>query len=354
MAEEVFKPKRLTMKSTKQEMLQTYKEVLAELEAKQEVQLKPEIVLEEKKTQEAIEVTDSLSTDGIVQEITGVRLEVGKLLSEVSDRLEEEVNKYRQVKVAVKAKEKDLEEIYGIEKAALSLAALIDAQNQRRQETDAEIETMRSELTTEISALRAEWEDEKHSTVAQIKERDAADKKQREREKEEYKYAFEREQQLAREKFSDELARLEREVELRRDEMERDLVERERAIAETENELNVLRDRATAFPKELDKTVKETVADAVARVELEAQNREELLKKEFEGERNVLNTRIVGLEKSVKEQQQQLAKLTQQAEKAYVQVQDIAVKAIEGTSRAQVVAGMQQLSSEPARKDSSD
>jgi chromosome segregation ATPase len=297
-------------------------------------------------------VTDALSTEGIVREVSTLKLEIGRLLSQLSDRLEEEVSKYRQVQQAIEAKQQELQDIYEVEKSALSLAALIEAQHQKRQQTEAELAARKEELTREIETLRAEWGKEKKVHEAEIKERDTGEQKRREREKEEYLYAFQREQQLAREQFEDEKARLEREIAYRREQMERELADREKAIVEKETELSELRKQVSVFPKELQSAVSQAVREAVQRVESEAKNREELLKKEFDGERNVLNTRIEALEKTVAEQNEQIAKLSQQVEKAYSQVQDIAVKAIEGTSRSQSLTSLQQLITEQARKQS--
>jgi len=74
------------------------------------------------------------------------------------------------------------------------------------------------------------------------------------------------------------------------------------------------------------------------------------VKKEFMGERNVLTTRIESLEKIGKEQSEQIAKFSQQLEKAYQQVQDIAVKTIEGSSTIKSFANLQQWISEQTRK----
>ncbi|MBM4465744.1 MAG: hypothetical protein FJ014_09370 [Chloroflexi bacterium] len=347
-----FKPQRITMKNTKKEMLEAYNEVLQQLKEKRAAELKPKEEIEEKKIKEAVEVTDALSTEGIVQEVSTLKLEVGKLLSQLSDRLEEEVGKYRQVREAVEAKQKELQDIYEIEKSALSLAALIEAQHQKRQQTETELAARKEELTHEIETLRTEWEKEKKVHEAEIKARDADERKHREREKEEYLYTFQREQQLAREQFEDEKARLEREITYRREQMEKELAEREKAVVEKETELNELRKQASAFPKELESAVNKAVKEAVQRVESEAKNREDLLRKEFDGERNVLNTRIESLEKTVAEQNEHIAKLSQQVEKAYSQVQDIAVKAIEGPSRSQPLPDLQQLMAEQARKQS--
>jgi hypothetical protein len=345
-----FKPPRMTMKNTKREMLAAYNEVLQRLTEKSAAELKPVEEIKEKEEEQAVAVADTLTTEGIVQDISALKLETGKLLSQVSDRLEEEVHKYRQVKRAVEVRESQLQEIYEIEKSALSLAALIEAQHQKRQEIETELAARKEQLVGEIESQRAEWEKESKLHEEAVKERDAAEKKQREREREEYVYAFDREQQLAREQFEDQKARLEREIASRKEQMERELSERERVIAEKEGELNELRKQVSAFPKELESAVTKAVKEAVQRVELEARNSETLLNKQFEGERNVLNARIQALEKTVKEQSEQIAKLSQQVEKAYSQVQDIAVKAIEGTSHTQPVTNLQQLMAEQARK----
>jgi uncharacterized coiled-coil protein SlyX len=56
--------------------------------------------------------------------------------------------------------------------------------------------------------------------------------------------------------------------------------------------------------------------------------------------------------KTVTEQNEQIAKLSQQVEKAYSQVQDIATKAIESTSQSQSLTKLQQLMAEQTRKQS--
>ena len=205
-------------------------------------------------------------------------------------------------------------------------------------------------LSQEIEALRAEREKEKNDHEAEIKERDIAEKKRRDREKEEYEYSFKREQKLTKDKFEDEKAKLEKEIQIKKEQMQNELKEREKVVAQKEEELNELRRKASAFPKELETAVAKAIKETTDRLNLEAKNREELVKKEFIGERNVLTTRIESLEKSVKEQNEQIAKLSQQLEKAYQQVQEIAVKTIEGSSTIKSFANLQQWISEQTRK----
>ena len=93
-----------------------------------------------------------------------------------------------------------------------------------------------------------------------------------------------------------------------------------------------LRTRVEAFPKELETTVAQEVKGAVEKVQIEGKFRLELVQKTAEGEINVLQAKIVSLETLIKDQSTQLAKLNEQVEKSYSQVQAIAVKAVEGSA----------------------
>jgi hypothetical protein len=64
----------------------------------------------------------------------------------------------------------------------------------------------------------------------------------------------------------------------------------------------------------------------------------------------VFTTRIESLEKTAKEQNVQIAGLTQLLEKANQKVQEIAVKALESSSAAKSLAGLQQFLNEQTRK----
>jgi hypothetical protein len=350
MEEKKFQPKKLSLSNTKQEMLEAYQVALKQLEAQREAEVKPEKKLEEKKAKEVTQVAESLSSEGVAREISNLKIETSKTLAQISDRLEEEVNKFRAVQNAIALKEKELQELYEIEKSAVTLAALIESQNQKRQTFESEMAEKKEALNQEIEALRAEREKEKNDYEAEIKERDIAEKKRRDREKEEYEYSFKREQKLTKDKFEDEKARLEKEIQIKKEQMQSELREREKVVAQKEEELNELRRKGSAFPKELETAVTKAVKETTDRLNLEAKNREELVKKEFVGERNVLTTRIDSLEKIAKEQSEQISKLTQQLEKAYQQVQEIAVKTIEGSSTIKSFANLQQWISEQTRK----
>jgi len=354
MTNEAILPKKISKSNTKQEMLNAYNALLKQLQEKSRAELKPEKQLEEKKKKEIVETAASLSSEGVVKGISSLKLEIGKMLTQISDKLEEEVNKFESIQRAIAIKEGELKEVYEIEKSASTLAALIESQNKKHLEFESEMTASSEELNKEIQTIKAEWKKERENYENDIKERDFLDKKRREREKEEYQYAFKREQHITKDKFEDEKAKLVREMALRKEQMEKELTEREKVITEKEEELNELRTRVSAFSQEKESAINKEVKDAKERIRQEAISKEELLKKEFDGEKNVLTTRIGSLEKTVKEQSDQIAHISQQLEKAYQKVQDIAVKAIEGSSNYKSLTSLQQLMTEQTRKQSQE
>ncbi|MBI5030088.1 MAG: hypothetical protein HZB51_06140 [Chloroflexi bacterium] len=330
----------ITASSTKQEMLTAYKEMVKRLKEKRETELKPQQRAEEKQREEAMQVAESLSTEGIAREVSNLRSEISKVLIELSDRMEEEIEKYLHLKRAVEAREKELTELSTIEKEALSLAALLEAQKEKRERFENEMAEKKQSLEAEIASTRLAWKEEQKVHDGEVQTRESAEKRKREREAEEYTYAFERQKRLAQEQFEYEKARMERETQLHREELERDLKVREQALAAKEAELVKLRETTAAFPAELAAAVDKSVKETTARLSRESETHEALVKKEFEGEQKVLQSRIESLQQTVKEQQQQIVRLSTQIEKSYGQVQEIAVKAIEGSGTTRTVSNL--------------
>ncbi len=346
--------KKLTLTSTKQEMLQAYNTLVKELEVSQEGELKPEKKIEEKKNREAVQVAESLTAEGVGKEIAALKQEIGKTLTGISDQLEGEVSRFVAIRNAIAAKEKELAELYEIEKSAMSLAALIEAQNQKRQEFTSEMEEKKESLRQDIEETRTAWEKERADHDATVKERDTAEKKRQTREKEEFDYAFKREQQTSTDRFTYEKAKLEKELKDKKENLEQELSAREAAVAAKEAEFNDLRKQAAQHPKELETSVARAVKETSERLLAEAKSRQELMKKEAEGEHNVFTARIESLEKTTKEQSERVTALTKQLESAYQKVQDIAVKTVEGASNSKSLASLQQLLGEQLRKQTPD
>lgn len=347
-------PVDISLKNTKQEMLDAYNTLMKTMEEQKQRQLKPEEKVQERREKEIVKTADALTVEGVVQGIGSLKQDIGKVLSQLSDNLEREVLKFKSVQEAISLREKDLREIYEIEKSASSLAALLEAQHIESEKYDEEMRVRKEKLEGEIAAARGEWENEKKLREMKLKELNAGEEKNRERERGEFRYTFEREKQQARDAFEYEKKQLEKELKTMREEAEKELAEREKRVAGIEKELAELRAASARFPQELDAAVKKAVKETSDRIALEAKFREDLFTKEFEGERKVLQTRIDSLENQVKDQTAHIAKLSGQLEQSYQKIQDISVKAIEGASNAGSLGTLHQIFADKARPQTQD
>src|SRR5436309_3060130 len=143
-------PRKRSTAAAKQQMLETLAEVAPQVEQRITASATPEERIEKRSVAEAVSTADALSTEGIVKSITELRSGVGKMLGQLSDRLEEECSKYVQIKRAILAKEQELKDIYEIQKTASTLTALIETQQRKQDEFDRDMREQHEELSREI------------------------------------------------------------------------------------------------------------------------------------------------------------------------------------------------------------
>lgn len=337
MAEEQNDIPSISMANTKREMLEAYHRLKEKLEQQAQRELKPEKEQKARKEKAVVESAEESAKSDVNARIMGLKEEIGNFLSDMAGRIESENKRYQDIKAAIEARNEELKEIYEIEKSAHSLAALLEAQNQKKEEFEAEMARRKRELETEIEETRKQWEKEKQEHDRRVKEEKAEEEKRRKREREEFEYEFSREKAQKQQELNDELEKLQKSMADQQEAFEKEIAargaeiqKRESAVAEREKYMDELQKKVDRFPEELKKEVNRAVAETTERLQNEAKKNEELLAKGYEGEKNVLKTKIESLEKLVADQQRQIETLSRQMDTAYGKVQEIAVKAVSG------------------------
>ena len=339
-----------SMKNTKKEMLDIIQILQKEIEEREKNKLNANQVREETKKIKTVEKADKTATSNLSSELHSLKISINKELTTLSDKIEAEAEKYENLNQAIKLKQTELEEIYGIEKEAAKLAVILEAQNQTKEDFEKEMaekrERQENELTAKadqlentIAETKTAWEKEKAEDLETFAEEKSKNEKEQIRENEEYEYQLKRTRELEQNKFADEKEQIEREIKQKKDEFEQfrqtksiELDEREKHVAERESIVDELREKVDSFPAQLEKTVNSAVKQSDNLLSDRFSQNEALLLKGFEGEKNVFETRIISLESLVKDQAKQIDKLNTQQEKAYKQVQDIASKAVAGSA----------------------
>jgi colicin import membrane protein len=281
---------------------------------------------------------DGISVEAVVGKISGLGLEVSKALSGLSDQLAQEVNRLETVREAVTLEQKEIERLHKIDVAATALDQLV--QDYARQ---------KEQLETEIAAQRAAWEEETRQTERERKEQEENLKKQRQRETEEYEYRKALERKKAQDKYDEEVKLAEKTNREKQETLEKGWREREAALKASEEELQRLRKEAEEFPLRLRQESERAAAEAARAAQQRFDQQIVLLSKDSEAEKRLAELRIKALEESLARQSSQSAALEKQLEEAKRQVQEIAVKAIEGASGARALSHINEIAMEQAK-----
>lgn len=155
------------------------------------------------------------------------------------------------------------------------------------------------------------------------------------RAKEEFDYDLKRRRQEKLDNLEMELSGKRKEHDERVAAEQKSLKEREETLTKQEAELHELRKHVELFPKELEKSVEDSVSSVRAEEQARAKTARDLMDKQVEGERAIAKLEIDNLKKNVKEQSDEIRALKSQLEQATRQVKDIAVSVID--SRRSVV-----------------
>ncbi len=343
------KTKGLSAKSTKNEILNAYQELMAKYEdnAGKVADKKAEI---KAAADSAIVAKASAYTgESIVRELAELKLNIGKTLTGLAEQLTDEANKLTEIKQAIEIETKHLEELHDIKIAADTLANLIQAQEERKRVFEAEMAQAEERHKNEVAHQRTEWAKEQAEHALAVKERDLALKKESEREKEEYEYNLTLSRKKDKDTYEEKQAALKKALAEEKLAQERDLAEREAKIATREKEFAELKAKVEAYPTELSEAVKKAEKAALAAAENQAKTEAKLLAKEVEGDTRLAELKIAALEETIAKQNAQIQVLTKQLNEASAQAQNIALRVIEGHSDAKALKKVNEIALQQAK-----
>ena len=330
----------ISMSNTKKEMVEAYQAIKRQLKEKEKQILDAEKARKLAENRAAETTAEAEASQDPLQRLHDLKGAISHELTGLAERFEKELETFSKIQSAVKNKQEELKHIYEVETAASDLAALIEAQHVKRDEFKKEMNEERSELDEKIRVTRAEWEKEISEHEQQVKEQADLLKKQRQRDKEEYEYAYAREKEQKTNQLNDELNVLAKEIEQKKAAFEQEysqrksvLEAREEAVAKSEDEMNRLKAEVDTFSGRLEASINKAVKETTERITSDFQKNEALLTAKFEGEKNVLLSKIESLEKTVASHEANIAELSRRNDQAYEKVQDIANRAVDASKK---------------------
>lgn len=335
--------KKIAPTSTKTEILKAYNDLLGKIqENKQE---SPKAEQEEKTKKAVVAEASGLTEEKIITQISSLKININNTLDKIEDDLAGEYQRLLKIRDAIAIEEQRLRDLYQINSGADSLAAILTAQKERKQEFEREMEDERAGFEEQMKIQKLNRDKETKLWEEKRKEVEESLKKQRTREEEEYQYNL----QLARKKDKDQYEQkkslLDKEITQKREAFETEINAREQSVAAAENELTILRTKAQSFPAELEKAVQTSIKETTDRLEKEHKYEKQLLLKDHEGELKLRNQQVESLQAKIKDLETQIKQAYAKAENAENNSKEITLKAIQSSGQIKIIE-----KDEPRRK----
>ncbi len=335
-------PKTARSKRTKSEIQQEFASIAEEVaEDKASVSSRETISTQLQEAAIRNAVSD-ISVEMIIRKMGDLGSEITRALGNLSEKLVGEVNLLHQVRGAIVIENEQLEKLHKIDVAATALDQLIeDYQSKKR------------DLELEVTAMKAQWEQEKEQKEEEGAEYEKNLKITRLRETEEYNYQQKIERKKAQDKYEAEMTLRERQNLEKQEVLEKSWQQREELLKAQEDHLKELQRTVEAFPLRLKETADKARDEAAMQTEQRFSQQLFVLQKDRESEQRISEMKVKSLEETLANQQEQIVRLQKQLDEAKKEVKEIAEKAIEGASGARALSHINQIAMEQAKNRSS-
>lgn len=317
---------KITMKSTKQEIMEAYEEAMKKIAETEAGKYDPVAAAKAESDKKIIESAQMIVEDNILNPVI--------------------IERYENLKTAIEMKNKELQELYGIETKANSLVAIINAYKDkeielkdkydaRTKELDDEFTKKELILKEEIASLEKSKEDLINKIQNESNELTKSLNKKHKREEEEYEYNLKRSRKVENDRWEDEKAAREKE-----------LTEREAAVKADEAELA---DR-TSYIEELEKKVEEipeliqdakdkAFADGKAKADKSNAFEVRALKQQNDYNTQILEDKVDRLYSEVDSLKAEKANLQAKLDDAYAQMRELAAETVKSTGGVKILSG---------------
>jgi DNA repair exonuclease SbcCD ATPase subunit len=354
--------RKLNEKNTKAELLEGYSQLQEEKKAletqikqlQKEQKDKPPVAPDKQSQPQGTAmnqpqtVKDKMSYT--IDSLVKLQLGFGSAVSDLSEKLTSEAATLEEIRQSVTEETQQLKDLHALEEIQDdTLDTLIQTYEDNSKTFEEEIGQRREALEQENQELRQGWEKEQEEYKRSIKERNEEHSKVHQRDVQEYEYDLALRRGLDNDQYEQTQKRLYKELEDTKQAQEKQWDEREKAIAEREKKFEELKAKVEAFEKDKEAAIKKAKAEGegIARKQVSVQ--EDLQSKDLEGQKRNYELRIQSLEQTIQNQEARIHNLSKQLDGALKQVQDLAVKAIEGASNINSYQALKEIAMEQAK-----
>lgn len=316
--------KKITAKSTKNELLEAYNELLKKAEGKDE---DPRVKQKQQTESKIVSAVSGISTDAIFKQFTDLKINLTSVLSQLEEKTTTAFKEFENLQNAINIEKKNLEELYEINVNAHSLSALLLTQKEK---TEA--------FEIEMKEKKQLWENDEEQRQTALKETKLLLEKERKREEEEYQYNIKLVRKKDADNYQEQKQLLEKQLAEKQVNFEKEIAEREAKVIETETELSELRKKTDEFPKILEKEIEMTCEETEEKLKQQFTFEKQLGENTTKGLQQLKDQTIETLQAKIKDQDLLIQQLTKKVNVSEDSVKQIALKALDTSGKDRVIS----------------
>lgn len=373
----IFNPmaKKLSVKNTKTEMLDAYEALLKEfasIEAQAKTAQKEldKAQQERNKLQQQIanapvatshsatpqvqtkvvyEMPKSNDVSGIIAYLNNVQQGISPALSEISAKMSVEAEALGELQTTINDKKENLSKLYDLKVENGILDKLITEYEEKQAQYAEEQKKLQEAYQTDLTERQKMWQKEQKLQQKDVTERVDTATLEYQRNVKEYEYDLKLQRNTEKDAYGQKTKALQQIIIDLREKQDEAWALQEKQVKDREDEFEKFKKEAEEIPSKLEKEIKKAEYEGKAVIEKDAKIKAELLAKEVENAHKVFEMKIGALDNTIKGQEARLQTLNKQLEMALMQVQDLAIKALEGASNQKSFDSMREIALEQAK-----
>lgn len=319
--------KKVTINNTKKEIMAAYEEAVSKLKTAQAQTFDPSAEAKAKAQDATVAKADDTAAKNVEAIIRKLQDNVISIMDGVVEQVTTNSEEYSNLVEAIAIKQAELKELYGIEKEAAALAALVNSHRELKAKYDAEI----AETKDQIATMKRE-------TQAEINQLREEDKAEREKIQSEWEYEFKRNKMKSIDELNDELKMKRKNVMDELNQRETVLTEKAADLSKREDVLADLKAQVDEFPQILEEAKSHAATVKAAEMQKDFDAELKFLKRDYEARIERLEDKLELAEKNLGKQYGINNALNDKLNAAYSEIKDMAGKVVDGAKANEMVA----------------
>lgn len=317
---------KVTEKSTKGTIFKAYNAALEQIEMLKSQQLNPTEIAVSKKKEEVLTQASKTTKTSVDSVVENLRKVVDSALTELTANFNDKAAQFSNLDEAIKLKDAELKEIYEIERAANTLAALIDSHEVLKKQQSAENQATLEAYQGRLAEIRKDIQEADKEYNAKLREQREELAKEQKRAKAEFDYDFSRTKKQAEDNLADHIASEKKAIAEKTAAVEA----REESVATREEAVEALEAKVAEIPALIETASKEAADKAKKDAEKSFVFEKRAIEANKDAEIRVLQHQVELLTASLETEKENHKKTSEQLNEAYGRLENVATASVEG------------------------